>query len=204
MSIRNVKLNSRRYHFLAILWSALLLGCNSSLNKEQLETYLQNEEHGTRQSYVNGDFKAELIYRPTDLIVEQELKSGQDKIELKKKYEQYLYFVLNMTSKNSDLLNNTAGNRSLFAGINQQLSFNMNEHAYIVDKNNDTTYLTDFAFPRLYEAARSTSVLFVFKKEQIHTEDFKICLKDIAYVKGTILFTFNQKDLKNVPSLKFE
>ena len=185
------------------LLGAHLLCCRTSATVEELEKYIQNSENNLKQCYEKDGLKAYLIYKPTDLIVWQEQKVQQQDIEqLKKKYESYYYFVLNLQQGKKDLLNATISDKSLFASVNEQLSFQLHEHVYALDDNNDTSRLVDFAFPRLYEAARATSILLVFKSDDFKTEDFKICIKDIAYTIGTLEFRFNKKHLTNIPTLK--
>lgn len=199
-----MKLISVIYRFAFLLFMLTLISsCEKELTSDELEKYIQNPENGTKKSFESGSFKAEIIYRPTDLMVKQELTAGKKDIEaLRKNYGQYNYFVLNMRNNDADLLNITASNKSVFAGINEQLSFSLNEHVYLLDENKDTSYLVDFAFPRLYEAAKSTSVLLAFKALSIKTNKFKICLKDIAYTTGIIEFDYDKQDFKNIPSLK--
>jgi hypothetical protein len=108
-----------------------------------------------------------------------------------------------MSTNSADLLNSTAASKPLFASVNEQLSFNLNQYVYMLNEENDTSYLRDFTFPRLYEAAKTTSVLLVFRSDQLTTQHFKICLKNIAYTSSILEFPFDKNDLKNIPSLKF-
>ena len=199
-----MKLLKAIYCFVSILLIAIFLqGCKQSFTADELEKYIQNTNNGTKKSFESGNFKAEIIYRPTDLMVRQELTSDKKNMDVfKKKYGQYNYFVLSMQNNGSDLLNSTVHDKSVFSGINEQLSFGLNEHVFVLDENKDTSYLADFAFPRLFEAAKSTSVLLAFKADAIKTNMFKICIRDIGYTTGIIEFDFDKEDLKNIPSLK--
>ncbi|MBI2269791.1 MAG: hypothetical protein HYU69_05465 [Bacteroidetes bacterium] len=192
------------YYFTILVFPVVLFSsCKTGVTTAELEKYITDTGNGTKKSFEIGNFKAEIIYRPTDLMVNHELASGNKDAEaLKNKYKKYDYFVLNMQNNGGDMLNSTASNKALFAGINEQLSFGMNEHVYIVDRNKDTTHLADFAFPRLYEAAKSTSILLAFKADAIKTDAFKICISDIGFTKGIIEFDFDKNDFKNIPSLK--
>jgi len=181
----------------------LASSCNAPLTKSELGVYLQDESNGVKKTFKQGGFKVDVIYRPTDLIVSQEAGLGKTSIdELKSKYDQYHYFVMNLQNNGRDLLNSTAANGALFASINKQLSFNLNKHVYLVDGNKDTINMVDFNFPRLYEASRATTVLMVFKADEINTDDFKMIIDNIAYTSTNIKFDFNKKDLANIPSLK--
>lgn len=199
-----MKLSLIAYRFLFLLFLFVMLSsCKKELSAEEIEQYIQDSKNGTKKSFESEDFKAVISYRPTDLMVNQELVVGKkDKEALRKNYEQYHYFVLNLQNNGTDLLNSAAADKSMFAAINEQLSFTLNEHVYALDEKKDTAYLIDFAFPRLYETAKSTAVLLVFKADALSTDKFKICLKDIGNTTGIIEFDFDKKDLKNIPSLK--
>ena len=182
----------------------VLFSCNRPVNSEGLEKYLNDQSNGTKKVYENGSFKAEMIYRPASVFVKREIYSGTTNVEaIKNKYKKYTYFVMNLYNNGNDLLNTTASNRALFSNINAQLSFKLNEFVYLLDKKNDTTHLSDFIFPHLYEASKTTSVLLAFKTEDIKTNMFKICIKDIGFGTDIIEFEFSKKDLENVPTLKF-
>ena|ERR1035437_4153317 len=192
-----------KFYIVLIGVCTFLVCCKKQLPVDELEKYLINTENGTKKSFESQNLKVDIIYRPTDLLVKQESASGVKDIDaIRKNYNQYEYFVLNMKYNNADLLNSTASNKQLFMAINNQLAFNLNENIFIIDNNKDTCYLSDFAFPRLFEASKSTSVLLAFKKEDIKTNKFKICLNDLVNIAGSMIFEFDKKDLENIPSLK--
>jgi hypothetical protein len=87
---------------LLLFFFLLLTSCaNKTFNNEQeLWTYLKNPDNGyLQQKNINGyDFS--LLYKPTDLLVAQELGENTSKeriTALREKYQKQLYFTLSMS-----------------------------------------------------------------------------------------------------------
>ena len=82
----------------------LLLSCSQKTfeNKEALWTYLKEADNGYLQEKNINGYNFSLLYKPTDLLVLQELEENptQQSIKaLREKYKKQLYFTLSM-SKN--------------------------------------------------------------------------------------------------------
>src|SRR5690606_17306205 len=115
-----------------LLWGLLmclvLIGCGNRVFDTEVEmlSYLKDEKNGYIQhKKVNGvDFT--LMYRPTDLLVKQELGDSisSDRVKaLRNKYSKYLYFNLSMSKNNKELLSAAPKNRAEFGQMVNQLVF---------------------------------------------------------------------------------
>ena len=123
-------MQKRAVFLILILGVYLLVSCaqKSFETQEALWTYLKDEDNGyLQQKNINGyDFS--LLYKPTDLLVAQELGANrsQEKIAaLREKYKKQLYFTLSMSRNGKELLSTTPKNRQEFGAMVNQLAFGM-------------------------------------------------------------------------------
>lgn len=192
----------------SLLWMictfvCLTQSCKNEVTLTELEEYIRDGDHGTKKSYEEGDFKAEIVYRPTDLIVSQELNNrGGKKEEIEQTYNKYYYFIISLKKNDKDLLNSTK-DRAAFSRMNEQFSFNLGEYIFAVNEFKDTCKPTDYAFPRLYEISKATAVIVAFDKAKLKSDQFKICVKGAPFTSEIIEFDFDQKDFAKIPTLKF-
>src|SRR6187402_2795980 len=90
---------------LLFLFSLLILSsCTKSFESpEEMHVYLQEEDNGYNYKKTVAGVDYVLQYRPTDLLVQQELgdKTDAAQIEnLRKRYGKYMYFNLSMSKNN--------------------------------------------------------------------------------------------------------
>ena len=125
-------------------------------DKQALLDYIKNPDNGYLQKKnVNGvDFS--LLYRPTDLLVSQELstKPSQKEIDsLRNKYSDYLYFNLSLSKNGKELLSSVPKNQGEFGGMVNQLAFGMNRKIHLIANQRDTIPMLDYVYPRVYACA---------------------------------------------------
>ncbi len=185
-----------------------LFGCSSNTfdSKEELLEYIKNEDHGfILKKNINGvDFS--LLYKPTDLLVMQDL--GEDRSKgridsLRDKYKDYMYFNLSMSVNNKELLSVVPQNRNEFGAMVNQLAFGMGEKVHCYTNNKDTIPLTDYVYPRMYGMSNNTSILFVFPKteEVNNAEQLYFTIEDIGMNTGEVKFKFLNNTLQQEPKL---
>src|SRR5690606_33729236 len=135
-----------------------------------------------------------LAYRPTDLLVNQEIDSdeiSEDMVEeLRDKYKNYLYFNLSISKNNQELLSTTPKNRNEFGAMVNELAFGMRDNVNLYTKSKDTIDMIDFVYPRMYGMSRTTTIMFVFPREEEHlNEDFlNFTVEDIGLFTGEVKF----------------
>ncbi len=176
--------------------------------KEALFAHIADPENGyVQQRSVNGvDFS--VTYRPTDLLVAQELPDTASESEidsLRKKYGDYLYFNLTLSQNQKEVLSGLAGNRSEFGAMVNQLAFGMGDKVHLFSKKKDTVALADYVYPRLYGMGGGTSMLFVYPRDPKLFEDdfFHMTLEDIGLQTGEIGFKISTAKIKDEPRLVF-
>jgi hypothetical protein len=176
------------------------------MQPEDLRQYTLDPDHGLFQSKKVGDFKLNVLARPTDDLVYQEANTLNIKKEtldsLREKYNKQYYFILSLSYKGNDPLAVLSG--STFSEALQILSFNMNEYVNLTTQERDTIPVGDFLFNRTFGVSKSSDVLFVFHKSKIQDSkwvDFN--LTDFGLGTGNQRFRFKTNDLENTPLIKF-
>lgn len=196
------------YTILAFTIITAISACTRKVTKQEMLDYIKNPENGlTKQKSINNvDYK--LTYRPSDLFVLQETEGDtslteQEFEEIYNRYHQNAYFILSISQNKQEVLSNYAGNQQQFGAMVNQLAFGMNEKVFIKNRA-DTIYFKDYVYPRLYGMKPSTDILFAFAKEELtETETFDFYIKDLGLKTGDIKFKFTNKDIKNIPELKY-
>ncbi|WP_299600618.1 hypothetical protein [uncultured Aquimarina sp.] len=194
-----------------ILTTLLLTSCSSGTfdSKEELWEYINDPKNGyIHTKTVNGvDFS--LVYKPTDILVDQEL-SGQATAKeidsLRNKYREYLYFNLSMSKNNKELLSNVAGNKQQFGAMVNQLAFGMEQKIHFYTPKKDTVEIADYIYPRMYGMSGATTILLVYPKEKMVTnqEFMTLSIEDLGFYTGEVKFKVPTKIFKNELELAFK
>lgn len=192
--------------FLIILFSSCTQ--NTFSNKTALLEYIKDETNGyTQHKTVNGvDYT--LTYRPTDMLVKQELGDSINKEHVKQlrdKYNKYMYFNLSMSKNNKELLSVAPKNRNEFGAMVNQLAFGMNEKVHLYTQSKDTIEMADFIYPRMYGMSRATTIMFVYPRdhEALKHEYLNFTIEDLGLYTGEVKFKIPVEKIKKEPMLKF-
>lgn len=188
----------------------MLSACNQKTfnNEIALLDYIKDETNGyTQHKTINGvDYT--LTYRPTDALVNQELGDSINKeaIEvLRNKYNKYMYFNLSMSQNSQELLSTAPKNRNEFGAMVNQLAFGMNEKVHVYTPSKDTLELADFIYPRLYGMSRSTTIMFVYPRDEksLKNEYLNFTIEDLGLYTGEVKFKIPTDKLNQEPKLNF-
>lgn len=189
----------------------LCVACNQhTFNSEaELWAFVRNTDNGYHYEKKVGSVSYSLTYRPTDVLVKQELGNSyteRDVDSLRKKYQQYLYFNLSMSNNGRELLNSKARNRNDFGAMVNQLAFGMADKVHLISQKRDTIPVVDYVYPRMYGMSNSTSLLFVYPKDQklFSGEFFHITVEDLGLATGEVGFKIPIKKLQQEPRLRFK
>ncbi|WP_264536626.1 hypothetical protein [Flavobacterium sp. N1736] len=173
-----------------------------------MSNYIQNEDNGYHYKKTVADVDYVLQYRPTDLLVKQELGDdiNPDKVEkFRKHYSQYLYFNLSMSKNNQELLNGVAQDQAKFGKMVNELAFGMEEKLHVYSPTKDTLALADFVYPRMYGMSNSTSIMVVYPRDPkyMNQKYLNFVIEDLGLQTGDIKFKIDTKALTNEPQLSF-
>lgn len=191
-----------------VVFILFIVGCGNSahLPPEKLSAFVIDEEHGLKKTAVLNNINTEVTYRPVDLLVYQEIgKQVVDAKEignLRKKYSQYIYFVLSLSKDNKEALHQAGG--SQYGELVQTLSFRMNEYVTLTTAANDTIPVGDFTLNRTYGMSGSTDLLFVFDKKKTIGQDWiQFNLNEFGLGVGNLRFRFAMENIEKVPEANF-
>jgi hypothetical protein len=188
----------------------ILISCSAPeyLTPEQLNKYVFDVDNGlTQKTEING-YLVDVTYRPTDLLLKQEIGDqpvSADKIKsLRSKYEPYYYFVLNLSKNNKEALHQVDGGMGQYSELVQTLSFRMSNYVNLTTTAQDTIPTGDFILNRTYGLSNATSLLFVFSKEKAKDKDWiQFNLNEFGLGIGNQRFRFKTKNLERTPKINF-
>jgi len=199
----------RSVGFISAFLYLLIAGCTSRhLSGEELTAFVADESHGLSKSVTAGNnVTVKVTYRPTDLWVYQEIgkhnATTQQIDTLRKKYSQYLYFILSLSANNKEALHQAASDQ--YGDLVQTLSFRMNNYVTLTTSANDSIPVGDFMLNRTYGMSNSTDLLFVFTKEKAKGKDWiQFNLNEFGLDIGNQRFRFEMSDLENIPEVTFK
>ena len=204
---------------IALLLFILIASCHQKTfnNETALLEYIKDETNGyTQHKTING-VNYTLTYRPTDMLVKQELGDGVTERrslsgvemsrsdELRKKYHKYMYFNLSMSKHNQELLSVAPNNRNEFGAMVNQLAFGMNEKVHLYTPSKDTLEMADFIYPRMYGMSRATTIMFVYPRDKtsMNQDYLNFTVEDLGLYTGEVKFKIPVEKIKNEPKLSF-
>ncbi|MDO5974515.1 hypothetical protein [Flavivirga jejuensis] len=206
----------KNYNYIKFVFSLLILSScvnNKTFNNETaLLEYIKAPKNGYTQSKTINGVDYTLTYRPTDMLVVQELgnsiadakHSSLDVAEVRNKYNKYMYFNLSMSKNNQELLSVTPKNRNEFGAMVNQLAFGMNEKVHVYTPSKDTLEMADFIYPRMYGISRATTIMFVYPRDvkALNNKYINFTIEDLGLYTGEVKFKIPIKKIKDEPKLK--
>lgn len=199
-----------RRNSLLVLFLAILASCaNKSFDTtEELSAYISDEENGYYyKKEVNG-VNYTLQYRPTDLLVHQEIGDSISEPvikQLREKYSKYIYFNLSISLNDQELLSNVVSNKEQFRQMVNDLLFNMDHKAHFYSQGKDTLEMADFVYPRMYGMTNATTILIVYPRDEhfLEEDSLNFTIEDLGLNTGEVKFKIANNPLKNEPTLRF-
>ena len=187
----------------------LICSCTQTFETAQeMNDYIKDQDNGYQYKKTIAGVDYVLQYRPTDLLVNQELGDKIDNTQidkLRKKYNKYLYFNLSMSKNDQELLNGVAQDEAKFGQMVNDLAFGMEEKLHLYTPTKDTLALADFIYPRMYGMSNSTTIMIVYPRDSkyLNQEYLNFVVEDLGLDTGDIKFKLDTKALTNEPQLRF-
>lgn len=187
----------------------LISSCGKTFDTvEEMNDYIQDADNGYNYNKTISGVDYVLQYRPTDLLVQQELGDQVDVSQvdkLRQKYNKYLYFNLSMSKNNHELLNGVAQDKAKFGQMVNDLAFGMEEKVHLFTPEKDTLAMADFIYPRMYGMSNATSIMIVYPRDNkfMNQDYLNFVIQDLGFDTGDIKFKVNMQALKKEPQLKF-
>ena len=200
------------HSFLLVVFSLSFLfhSCQKAVSEQELLEYIKNPENGVLLEKEVGTVNYKIYYRPSDLLVNQELRAYEIKTDslinyYKDIYHKNLYFMVSLSRNKQEILSNVAGNKQRFGSMVNQLAFGMDQKVTLTTSEKDTLYLMDYVYPRTYGVGNSTDILFAFENKYINQAEWiQLVIEDFGLQTGDVRFKFLTKDIRKTPNLKFD
>ena len=115
---------------LVMLYMVILtFSCNSKLvTEDELKRYVVDKGNGLTKKVETENYRVQMTYRPTDLLVAQELGSSHDTAsigKLRKKYGNHNYFILSLSKNEREAIQAGTMPYDQFSELLQTISFRM-------------------------------------------------------------------------------
>lgn len=192
-----------------VLFIFIISSCAKNFDtQEDMMAYITDEDNEYQYKKTVNGVDYVLQYRPTDLLVKQELpeKHTTKQIEeLRKQYNKYLYFNLSMSKNDQELLNGLARNKQQFGQMVSQLAFEMDQKVHMYTPQKDTLAMADFVYPRMYGMTEATTIMIVYPRDEkyLNNDYLNFTIEDLGLDTGEIRFKINTKKLQKEPQLRF-
>lgn len=200
---------TKRNSLVILLLTIVISSCSKNFEtQEEMTLYITDEDNGYQYKKTVNGVDYTLQYRPTDLLVKQELaeKHTSKQVEdLRKQYGKYLYFNLSMSKNDQELLNGLAGDKQRFGQMVSQLAFEMDQKVHLFTPEKDTLAMADFIYPRMYGMTDATTIMIVYPRDKKYLkEDYlNFTIEDLGLDTGEIKFKVKTSKLQNEPQLRF-
>lgn len=164
-------------------------------------------DNGLRKEVIVNEYKVRITFRPTDLLIAQELRGTHDSTQvarLKQKYGSHYYFVLSLSKNEHEAIQAGSMPQSQFSNLLQTISFRMGMYVNMTTPQRDTIPLTDFIYNRTFSMGASNDILLVFNKEKVRDQQWvQINLAEFGLGLGHQSLKFHCKDLDQIPEINF-
>lgn len=193
-----------RILILFVALEAFACGGNGILSEQGLRDYVMEPENGLRKHCEKNGIDVEVIYRPTELILAQQLQGltdQQERIRTIRNFDSLSYFVVKFSRNGKEVENRYARDPEEFLRVTNYLSSGIAKDICLI-LSTDTLFALDAVYARMYGAATATSVMAVFDadlKEKSGIITF--CLDDTELGIGRNSFDFDLSDIKKAPTL---
>ena len=180
---------------------------NLVLTPGEYVRWVKKKENGLKKEKTIDDVTFSLQYKPYPYIVCMEEKKERfpDSLLNKRISEldgmQYFDLVISLKSSQGELLKYKIGSSEDYDKRVKYFAFEMQNDIKLVEKE-DTLPCSLFHFERTYDVAPYCTFLLGFSLDKNKQNNEKtIILYDRMFDKGTVKFTFNKKEITNIPKL---
>ena len=201
----------KKLHVFLFNLAVLFTGCTPSEfeSAEALDSYIVSKSGLSQMREANG-YQLKVTYRPTDLLISQEISGEPEPIDsssvnrLRKKYRGNHYFLLSISRNNSDALHDAPGGMARFTALVQTLAFRMDNYVGLTTSAKDSVHASASVLDRTYAMTRTTDILFAFNKDKTTGKDWvQFNIGEFGLGTGNLQFRFSAGDLERPLQIRF-
>jgi hypothetical protein len=187
---------------LILLGFVLIASCTKHVTEEEMAAYISNPENGLLVEKNIQGIDISMLYKPSCLVGRN--NSERDKKDKQETdFSRFSYFVLSVSLKGEEVINNYVNDRVIFGNMVNELSFGLKDKTILITSEYDTLYPIDMHYTRFYGMKKSSDVVYVYDCNNLEKFDWiKIVVEEFGLRTGRISFKFNGEDIKNIPKLK--
>lgn len=184
----------------------LTVGCSNEkfISLNELSKYPLDESNGLYKKIERNGVIIEVIYKPTDLILAQEIDdAGYSKNQIdsiKKKLDHFHYFTIRLSRNGKEMTNTFVSDPEKLQQAADYLSFRIGSDLKLIH-GNDTIPTTDFMHMRTFSASSTSDVLAAYKYSINLKGNVSILFDDNFFNTGVNRFDFRASDIGSIPSL---
>lgn len=184
-----------------------LTSCStSSREAPALRNYVQDPGHGLTHHIETGPVSVTCTYRPTDLLIAQELARNANSVpldSLRRTYAGKTYFALTLAQNEVEIEDRYLPDNAAFTQALSYLSTGIAADVFIVTATRDSVAALAAIYPRQYGTTGRSTVLLVFDSQKLDLQQgFTFTFHDRFFNLGTLRFPFAADDLQALPQLK--
>ncbi|MEZ2339360.1 hypothetical protein AB6735_27195 [Mucilaginibacter sp. RCC_168] len=168
-------------------------------NNADLMEYISNPENGLVKTVEINKIKAELRYKPWQLMSVNQNKIQKQatenaEIAMRNKY----FFVLSLSANDKELLRQLPFNQ--YSEMVQVLAFRMMNYISLMPDDKKPIVPEGCLFQQTYGMAHANQLLIIFDKTKLETaKQLKIKIKEFGLRIGDLNFQINNKDIQDLP-----
>ena len=169
--------------------------------RADLISYINNPQNGLKDTIEIGKIKAELIYKPWQLMAVNNggIKAKTDQNELNKLKSKY-FFVLSLSANNKELLRQIPFDT--YSEMVQTLAFRMIPYISIVGGNDKPRQPVDCIFLQTYGMSDANQLLIAFDKPAVQSaKQLTIKIKEFGLNIGNLNFHFETKKINELSTI---
>ena len=190
---------------ISFLGLQMIISCGERrLSLTELKAYATEPAHGLIQRSERDGITFELIYRPKELIVQQNVESINDPQwdSVASQLKSFDYFVMRISKDKREIEASFAGDPSSYTKVTNYLNGTIGgDLSLVVD--NETIKTSEVLFSPTYGMAGASSILVVFNSELADRDsDFTVVLNDTQFGTGRHEFDFEAQAIHSIPRIR--
>jgi hypothetical protein len=204
----NIHMLSKKTLILLLLSLTAGTACSRKLSYEKYLKYINDPVHGLVQERTINGIDIKVTYRPSELLVYQELHnhdsiSKDDIREARERYDKQYYIVLSLSQGGKEILSNTT-DRQQYSAILSELAFGIGQYLTLTTTKSDTLHLIDFQYSRMFDMTNSTDILFAYENKSRKPENLMLSFQEFGMKTGNFRFVFKKQNIFKANRLKLK
>lgn len=187
----------------------LLSNCSKPLPLNQYNVYLADPAHGLIHTVEANGATITCAYRPTDLLVQQDLANASAatptiRDSVARAYVGKTYCALSLSRNGQELESQFVNDPTTYQQVLTYLNTGLAADAFLATTPHDSVAAAASMYVRQYGTTGHSTVLLVFDTHQLTPQQgFHLTLRGQRLGVGTLRFSFAAADLVALPPLQF-